>query len=264
MEVLLDDEDFSSDFVGLDLGIVRWKSIDDFNAFLTKRNEAPEHHYGIFDKDVSVCRFFEDKKGESILADIMLKNTKTGMGNVCIPNTNIKLINYSYCPKCGRIYTQQALKDYYNKPVVRPGKNLRHALRKETRVVCNDCGTVFLPTLIIVDETPKNSVQYLCRNQVIDAIEVYMEDTYSEQVLTRNKNNFRSREDGLVSCANDLLISKLEEKPTLITNFIQYTPPPLILNFIDQKNIENDDVVFGIWQKKPSPEYEEHMRRVYL
>ena len=244
-------------------GNSQWKTIDEFSTFLTKRNAVPEQHYGIFEKDVSVCRFFDDKKGEGILADIMAKNTETGMGNVCIPNTDIKLVNYSYCPTCGKIFTQQMLKDYYNKPVVRPGNNLRYALRKETRVVCDDCGTAFLPTLIIVDGSPKNSVQYLCRNQVIDAIELYMGDTYHEQVLTRNKKNIRSRGDGMVGCANDLMISKLEKRPALITNFIQYTPPPMILNFIDQKNIENNDIVFDSWQKRQSRDYEERMLRVY-
>jgi hypothetical protein len=246
-----------------DDGNSHWKSMDEFNTFLTKRNQVPEQHYGIFEKDISICRFFDDKKGEGILADIMAKNTETGMGNVCIPNTDIQLVNYSYCPKCGKIYTQQMLKDYYNKPVVRPGNNLRYALRKETRVVCSDCGEAFLPTLIIVDGSPKNSVQYLCRNQVIDAIEVYMGETYSDQVLTKNKKNFQIRGDGLVSCANDLMISKLEKRPALITNFLQYTPPSLMLNFIDQKNIENNDVIFGSWQKKPSREYEESLTRAY-
>jgi predicted metal-dependent hydrolase len=60
------------------------------------------------------------------------------------------------------------------------------------------------------------------------------------------------------------MISKLEGRPALITNFIQYTPPPLILNFIDQKNIEKNDIVFDSWQKKPSKEYEESLTRVYV
>jgi hypothetical protein len=37
----------------------------------------------------------------------------------------------------------------------------------------------------------------------------------------------------------------------------------MILNFIEQKNIENDDVIFGSWQKKPTRDYEERMLRVY-
>jgi hypothetical protein len=239
------------------------KTIDAFHDYLTKRDHDPEKHYGIFEKDVSVCRYFDDKKGDGILADIMARNAETGMGNVIIPNTDIRLVNYSYCPKCGKIYSQQDLKDYYSKPVVRPGNNLRHTLRKETRVICSDCGTVFLPTLIIVDGTPKNSVQYLCRMQVIDAVELFIEENYGEKVLTKNKKNLRCREDGMVACANDLEISKLEKKPTLIANFIQYTPPPFILNFIDQINIEKDDVVFDNWRKRRTSEDEERLIRVY-
>jgi hypothetical protein len=240
-----------------------WESIDAFNDYLTKKSQVPEPHYGYFDKDISVCRFFNDKRGEGILSDIMAKNAETGMGNVRIPNTHIQLINYSYCPSCGKIYTQQMLKDYYNRPVVRSGNNLRYTLRKETRVVCSDCGMIFLPTLVIVDGSPKNSVQYLCRMQVVDAIETYMEKTYQEKVLTKNKKNIRYRKDGMVACANDLIISNLEEKQTLIVNFIQYTPAPLILNFIEQTNIEKDDVVFDNWQNKPTKENEELMLRVY-
>lgn len=240
-----------------------WKSLDEFHSFITKRDHVPEKHYGIFEKDISVCRFFDDKKGESILADIIAKNTQTGMGNVNIPGTDVKLVNYSYCPKCETIYTQQDLKDYYNKPAVRPGNNLRYTLRKETRVICKNCETPFLPTLIIVDRSPKNSVQYLCRMQVIDAVEVFMTEEYGESVLTKNLKNIISRNDGCVACLNDLEIRKLEKKPTFITNFIQYSPPPLILNFIDGTNVEKGDVVFDSWRKKPTKEYEAYLTRLW-
>jgi hypothetical protein len=99
--------------------------------------------------------------------------------------------------------------------------------------------------------------------QVIDAIEIHMEKNYHEQVLTKNKKNIRCREDGMVACANDLVISKLEKTPTLITNFIQYTPPPFILNFIDQTNIEKNDVVFDTWGRRRTQEDEERFLRVY-
>lgn len=261
-EVLSQDE-INALLASIDANSIKKWSINDFHDYLTKRKHEPEQHYGITERDVSVCRFFDDKNGEGILADIMAKNTETGMGNVEIPNTNIQLVNYSYCPNCGKIYTQQDLKNYYSNPVVRSGKNLSYTLRNETRVICSDCGTVFLPTLLIVDGSPKNSIQYLCRLQVIDAIEIYMEKTFNEKVLTKNMKNIRRREDEMFACANDLVISKLENKPTLITNFIQYTPPPLILNFIDQTNIEKNDVVFDIWHKRNTPGYEERMLRVY-
>ena len=242
----------------------KWKNIDEFEKFLTNRNHVPEKHYGIFEKDVAVCRFFDDKKGGNILADIMAKNTETGMGNARIPNTDIKLVNYSYCPECGEIYTQKELRDYYMNPVIRPGKNLRETFRKETRVICKYCQTPFLPTLIIVDSGPKNTVQYLCRMQVIDAIEVYMDGEYHENVLTKNRKNYRIRqEDNLVGCLNDLEIHKLEKKPALISNFLQYTPPPLMLSFIEGENIAKGDVVFGNWQKRTTPEIELAYTRIH-
>jgi len=234
----------------------KWKSVDEFEKFLSDRNQVPEKHYGIFEKDVAVCRFFDDKKGENILSDIMAKNVETGMGNVCIPNTSIKLVNYSYCPNCGEIFTQKELSDYYMNPVVRPGMNLRDTFRRETRVICKHCQTPFLPTLIIVDSSPKNTVQYLCRMQVIDAIEVYMDEEFHEPVLTKNRKNLRIREDNLVGCLNDLEIHKMEKNPALISNFLQYTPPPLMLNFIEGKNIVQGDVVFDNWQKRTTPEME--------
>jgi len=92
--------------------------------------------------------------------------------------------------------------------------------------------------------------------QVIDSIENFMDSEYHEAVLTRSRENVRSREDGLIACANDLAISKLEKKPTLITNFIQYSPPPLILNFIEGTNVEKGDVVFDNWTKRPTKESE--------
>ena len=73
-----------------------WKSIDEFADFIAQRSiDSVPESYGIFDKDISVLKFFNDKKGEGILADIMAWNTETGMGNVSIPNTNIQLVNYS-------------------------------------------------------------------------------------------------------------------------------------------------------------------------
>ena len=242
----------------------RWKSIDEFEKFLTNRNHVPEQHYGIFEKDIAVCRFFDDKNGENILSDIMAKNTETGMGNVCIPNTDIKLVNYSYCPKCGEIYTQKELSDYYKNPVIRPGKTFRETVRRETRVICKHCQTPFLPTLIIVDSSPRNTVQYLCRMQVIDAIEVYMDKEYHEKVLTQNNKNYRIRqEDNLVACLNDLEIYKLEKSPALISNFLQYTPPPLMLSFIEGENIVKGDVIFDNWQKRTTPEMEQAYTRIH-
>jgi hypothetical protein len=62
--------------------------IQQFEKYLLDRHQ-PEKPYGIFDKDITMCRFFESKNGEKILEDIKLKNETENMGNIKIPNTNI-------------------------------------------------------------------------------------------------------------------------------------------------------------------------------
>jgi hypothetical protein len=80
-----------------------FQSIESFESFLTERQQY-ERPYGIFDNDITMCRFFESYNGEEILADIEQKNEEHGMGNITIPHTKIKLINYSVCPKCGAVF----------------------------------------------------------------------------------------------------------------------------------------------------------------
>jgi len=58
-----------------------------------------------------MCRFFKTKNNENILTDIERINKDQGMGNYKIPNTNIKLINYSICPKCGHVFPFKELID---------------------------------------------------------------------------------------------------------------------------------------------------------
>jgi hypothetical protein len=82
------------------------ETIEDFEAFLTERKFEPEKKYGMFDKDITMCRLFESKDGETVLADIERKNAKQNMGNIAIPNINIKLINYLVCTKCKTFFIQ--------------------------------------------------------------------------------------------------------------------------------------------------------------
>jgi len=82
-----------------------FSSIENFEDYLTKREFHPEKPYGIFDKDVSICRYFNSGNNDNFLADIKKKNEEQGLGNIKIPNTNITLINYSICPKCKTIYS---------------------------------------------------------------------------------------------------------------------------------------------------------------
>lgn len=225
----------------------KFKSIEDFETFLTKREHNPESPYGLCQKDVSICKFFEDQNSENILSDIIQKNQKDEMGNIEIPNTKIKLINYSYCPKCRRIFTFRDLVNYYSDPKPDPTiKNIIEQYRHDTRVFCFECNTYFIPTLVISDGTPKNAVQFLCRVQTIDTIEAFFLDK-KIRVLTRDKKNILTK-NGRRAIRNDVVLKQLEPRPALISNLLQFTPAPLMLNLIDGTNIEKADILFGEWR----------------
>jgi hypothetical protein len=224
-----------------------FESIEAFEKYLIKSEFYSEKPYGIFDKDVLICRFFDSENNDNFLADIKKKNEEQGLGNIKIPNTDIMLINYSFCPKCKTIYSYKEIMDYYRKP--KPDTryiNIPHQLRNDTRVFCHNCDTFFIPSLIISDGTPKKEVQFLCRLQTINAVEKYMLAN-SIKVLTKQESNIVYK-DGLRAIKNDVLIMDLEEKPTLITNIIQYTPFNLIQNFIDGTNVEKGDLLFNEWK----------------
>jgi hypothetical protein len=227
------------------------KTAADFEAYLFARlpHEEP---YGLFigGKDITMCRFSGAKNGENILADIERKNAEQGMGNVAIPNTNIRLINYSVCPKCGKVFSFRDLSVYYGSPRSDDYFSGRgEQARNDTRVFCADCETWFLPALVIAEKTPKNEVQFLCRNQTMNAIEKYFMSE-GKNVLTRNKANILvDTESGNKAVRNDVTLSKMERKPTLIANILQYTPANLVLNLIDGTNVEKGDVLYGWWGK---------------
>jgi hypothetical protein len=120
-----------------------FSNIEEFEKYLLDRHQ-PEKPYGIFDKDIAMCRFFDSKNGDKVLADIKLKNESENMGNIHIPHTNIQLINYSICPKCSRILSFKDISDYYLNPRRDPlFKNKMQQYREDTRVFCNDCKTYF-------------------------------------------------------------------------------------------------------------------------
>jgi len=228
-------------------GINSFETIEDFEEYLTKKNHTPEKPYGIFDKDISICRFFNSDNNENILEDIKRKNEEQGYGNIKIPNTNITLINYSFCPNCKTNFSFKEVTDYYKNPKIDyQFKNRASQFRKDTRVYCNNCNTYFLPSLIISDGTPKNEVQFLCRVQTIDAVEIYFFQNNKKIILTKNKKNIVRKGD-LRAIKNDVFIKDLEEKPTLITNIVQYTPFNCIANLIDGTNVEKGDLLFDEW-----------------
>ena len=231
--------------------------IEQFEKYLLESRQ-PEEPYGMFDKDVTMLKFFGSKNGDSILEDIRAKNEAENMGNISIPNTNIQLINYSICPKCEHIYSFKDISDYYLNPKPDPKfKNNMQQYREDTRVFCYECKTYFLPALVIVDGTPKNEVQFLCRIQTMDAIENYYFGK-GVQVLSRRATNIVKKDlpgkksaknrnkISVTGIKNDVLIKEMEDKPTLISNLIQYTPANLVLNLIDGTNVKNGDLLFGI------------------
>ena len=218
-------------------------NIERFEEYLTKRKFDQEKPYGIFDRDISICRYFNSGNNESLLEDIRKKNEENGYGNSKIPNTDITLINYSFCQNCKTVFSFKDLTDYYQNPRPDPGyKDRAHQYREDTRVYCKNCGTYFLPSLIISDGTPKNEVQFLCRVQTIEAVEKYFAQK-NICVLTTKKENIVQK-NGLRAIKNDVYIKQLEKKPTLITNIIQYTPINLIMNLVDGTNVEKGDFIF--------------------
>jgi len=66
------------------------------------------------------------------------------------------------------------------------------------------------------------------------------------KVLTKNNDNLIQK-NGKRAVKNDVYIKHLEEKPTLITNMVQYTPINLIMNMIDGTNVEKGDLLYGEW-----------------
>ena len=64
------------------------------------------------------------------------------------------------------------------------------------------------------------------------------------RVLTRNKDNIILKGNQR-AIKNDVYLKDLEEKPTLITNLVQYTPYKYILNLIDGTNVEKGDLLFN-------------------
>jgi uncharacterized OB-fold protein len=230
-----------------------FKDIDEFTAFITEHRQQ-EEPYGIshfYNQEITMCRFFESKNNENILADIEKKNKEQGMGNFQIPNTKIKLINYSICPKCGRIFSFKELIEYYANP--RPDnifKNRAEQYREDTRVLCHECGTYFLPALVIADGTPKNEVQFLCKVQTANAIEMFYRNIGKNILSSKKENILEKKAEGktVKAIRNDVSLKEMSPKPTLISNLLQYTPANLVLNLIDGSNLQKGDVLFGAWQ----------------
>ena len=228
-----------------------YPSLENFaNYLLTRNSDSATNPYGIFDGEATVIRFSEHKNGEEILADIERRNAEENMGNIAIPNTGIKLINFSLCPRCAKVFSYKDLSDYYANPKRDARyKNMKEQFRSDTRVYCHDCGAYFLPALVVSDGAPKSEQQFLCRIQTMDAIE----DFYGKRgtrVLSRNKKNMllKGQTRTATGIRNDVFIKDMEAKPTLVTNLLQYTPAKYVMNIIDGSNYRKGDMLFGAWQ----------------
>ncbi|MEI8396092.1 MAG: hypothetical protein WCF85_15245 [Rhodospirillaceae bacterium] len=207
--------------------------------------ESQARPYGMFEPDATMMRFFDDPGGENILADIRDLNRRHGVVPITIPGTKIELLNFSKCPRCGRLHSATELASRYAQPPRRAGVPLRKQLRQDTCVSCIDCGVRFQPGLVIIDGTPKAERQYLCRVQTAAAIEDFHTERWQRPVLGRKAANRLSLEDGLVGIRNDVTAGDLAERPTLLANLLQYTPASLALRFLAGDNRDHDDLLFG-------------------
>jgi hypothetical protein len=227
----------------------RFDSAEEFAAYLTWRRPSEDPYgYGIFDKDVTMCRLSGTKNGENLLADIERKNKAEGMGNAAVPGTNITLINFSVCPKCGHVFSFKDLREYYLHPRPDPAfKNPADQFRNDTRAFCAECGTYFLPALVIADGTPKTETQFLCRTQTMHAIEDFYRGK-GVKVLSRSAGNIVRKQRKCTGVLNDVLLKEMEPKPTLITNLLQYTPANLALNRLDGSIVRKGDLRYGAWE----------------
>ena len=135
------------------------KNIKDFEKFLTKRILDYEKPHGLFEKNIPVCRFSDSQNNKKLLKEIKRINEEQEYGNYTVPNTNITLINYSFCHNCRTIFTFKELVNYYSNPI--PDRNFVEKTFKykcNTGLCCKNCGTYFLPSLIISDGMAKNEV----------------------------------------------------------------------------------------------------------
>ena len=109
-------------------------SLEEFENHLISR-KPEQDRYGMFDKDVTMVTFSLEKNGEEILADIERKNAEENMGNIAIPGTKIKLINFSLCPTCKKVFSYKDLADYYANPKKDTRyENLKEQFRNDTRI----------------------------------------------------------------------------------------------------------------------------------
>jgi len=237
-----------------------FSDVNQFLDYLTYRQQLPEKTYGMYESDISVCRFFTSERGEkqeNILADIRKLNEEQNMGNIKIPGTDVEIINYSPCPKCGHIHSFADVFNYYQHPTPDPVfKNAQEQYAMDTRVQCKECNDYFLPALIVSDGSPKVEHQMICRMQTVREVGVFMKSQYKLDVLVYKKENILVQpETQKRAWRNDVDAKLLKSRQGLFTNFLQYTPAPLMLNFLGRKNLELQEPLYGVWKKPEEVQY---------
>ncbi|MDX2470967.1 MAG: hypothetical protein QNL04_10375 [SAR324 cluster bacterium] len=239
------DEDAILEFVIENLcpPVETLKQLEDF---LLERNSSSDNPIELFIKDASVIRFQNDLKSKFILSAIKQKNETKGMGTLKIKGSKIELINFTFCPKCKKAFSFKELKNEYLRPRTIIDKTRQSKASQNARVHCLNCKTWFLPALIISDGTPTQQIEFLCRSQTIDAIELYMAKK-GKSVLRKNNVNKMTNNDGLKAIANDLDYEDLLEYPTLLVNLMQYTPFNLVMSFLQRKNLQTREPLCGVW-----------------
>ena len=228
------------------------KSIVDFRQWM-ERDQTKELDSDIigYHRSASVLKFFEEKN-EELLTDIVAENEKLNMGNTTIPGTDIKLINYSICPKCKTVNNMLDLANYYANPKPDPMfKDINEQCRKDTRVCCKDCQEFFLPSLVIVDGSPISEYQWLCSTQTLDATQDHYWSSKHQKVLFANNSN-RLQVEGYWGIKIDVTLNELQNRPALVTNLLQYSPPEHIMRFVNNIPFTNHDVIFNRWYRRPS------------
>jgi len=222
-----------------------------FAAFIAAATIEPETQYGRgFEDMMSVTpapRFFDDANAETILADIEALNRKHGVAEVTVPGTAVKLVNYTYCPKCQTVHSRRDVLTYFSNPKAPEDPLIprRQQLRGDARVACKSCGEMFLPSLLVVDGKPTSECPFLGTLQTIDAIEVVYLRRYKRKVLTRNPQNVLMRRGRRV-VRNDVMVGDLMDHPALIANLVLHTPPKLVGPLLRGKNLEREDPLMGL------------------
>ncbi|MCL2008345.1 MAG: hypothetical protein FWG77_09695 [Treponema sp.] len=260
----------------------RFYTFDDFLKAILNRG-AGEKPYGFMAEVTPSSSFFKSANGQKALDEIIKKNKTDNHNSFIIPHAKLQLVNYSECPKCGKVYSYKDLLKNYQNPRPDAGfkKGREAQLREDSRMYCIGCKTYFLPALLLMDETAvKCEYQFLSIMNTLNAIE----DHYAEKgfaALSRDWSNLL-KSDGvsvrvykdlddearstfatevfspkgmsppskiLRGIRSDIFLKELELRPTLMSNLLQYSSKnEIALNLIQGNNVDNKDTLFGIWR----------------